>query len=330
MREFRLVCAFSLLTSYVLAAKEHPVPPMPDHIEIGRHTFVDMGPPLDFYTLYFVEASHGGTLIRRLSVTPPGVICFEPAKVGLDSATIQEPVSSLLNGRNPCEISQKVLKEELKRRKKGLVFSGAEVLLRIPCGEKVRILQAEILDRDVFDAAPNTPRNTSWTMALLERLDRAIGGPGEMDRPILALPEKDPAPQQEFNAPVIDDLKAGKYDGFFPGATDKLSDLYRQSQITISPPTMRLLSVTPVAPLVSPLPAFPPLARLARIEGVVSVRIDVDENGIVGEIAVEGGHPLLRKAVEDSVKKWTFAASTRHQQVEAKFEFALNCNSKDK
>ena len=46
----------------------------------------------------------------------------------------------------------------------------------------------DILDRDMFDPPPNTPEHASWTMALLARLDRALGL-GALERPIFALDE---------------------------------------------------------------------------------------------------------------------------------------------
>ncbi len=48
------------------------------------------------------------------------------------------------------------------------------------------VINAKILEKDWFDKSPNTPKNTQWTLALLQRLDKAIG-PGVMDKPIFAI-----------------------------------------------------------------------------------------------------------------------------------------------
>lgn len=56
-------------------------------------------------------------------------------------------------------------------------------------------------------------------------------------------------------------------------------------------------------------PIYPPLARTARIEGDVLIRITTDGES-VKDTEVESGHPLLRQAAVDNVKTWKFA---RHE-----------------
>ena len=52
-------------------------------------------------------------------------------------------------------------------------------------------------------------------------------------------------------------------------------------------------------------PLYPPLARQARIQG--EVRLRVTTNGhVVTDVAVKEGHPLLVQSAEDSVRQWKF------------------------
>ena len=55
----------------------------------------------------------------------------------------------------------------------------------------------------------------------------------------------------------------------------------------------------------APMPFYPPLARQARIEGKVLLRVTVNE---AGEASVEGvsGHALLRNATVEYLKDWKF------------------------
>lgn len=54
-------------------------------------------------------------------------------------------------------------------------------------------------------------------------------------------------------------------------------------------------------------PMYPPLARQARIQG--EVRVKVTTNGeSVRDAEAETGHPLLRKAAEDNARTWKFVA----------------------
>src|SRR2546422_10228245 len=56
-------------------------------------------------------------------------------------------------------------------------------------------------------------------------------------------------------------------------------------------------------------PIYPPLARQARIQGEVSVKVTTDGES-AREAVAQTGHPLLRKAAEDNVKTWKFASHT--------------------
>lgn len=54
-------------------------------------------------------------------------------------------------------------------------------------------------------------------------------------------------------------------------------------------------------------PSYPPLARMARVQSNVVLRIIVDHEGKVSNISVISGHPLLVKAAIDAVSQWKFA-----------------------
>ena len=56
-------------------------------------------------------------------------------------------------------------------------------------------------------------------------------------------------------------------------------------------------------------PIYPPLARQARIQGDVHVKITTDGE-LVREAQAESGHSLLRKAAEDNARTWKFVAHT--------------------
>ena len=55
-----------------------------------------------------------------------------------------------------------------------------------------------------------------------------------------------------------------------------------------------------------PAPAYPAVARAARAEGTVVVRIVVDESGRVSEAEAVSGHPLLQQAAAGAVRQWWF------------------------
>ena len=54
-------------------------------------------------------------------------------------------------------------------------------------------------------------------------------------------------------------------------------------------------------------PAYPELAKRARVQGVVILQVTVDEEGNVSEIRVLRGHPLLDDEATRAVKQWKYS-----------------------
>ena len=301
---------------------------MPGGFLIARHTFIDVGPPNDFYEIISVRGTSTGTAVERVTLTPAGDACIQRPTVEVAVSSIPDPVGVLLEGRNPCAIPDKSLRKELKRRKHGLVFSGAEISMHVQCGRKERIIRADILDRDMFDPKAATPENTSWTMRLLTRLDKAFPS-GIWDRPVFG-GSTEPTRAAAPNAESARALESGEYDHLFAGAPDRLSDLYRASQIPPPAPDVRIRASAPFQPDNFVLPGYPPIARLARIEGVVVVTFHVDANGGVTDTQFESGHPMLRPTVTKAVGEWKFPKEAADHQIKATIDFKTNCPSKVK
>jgi len=309
-----------------MSAKDRvPAPSLPHSFELGRLTHFDFGPPFDYYEVIVVRSISGGATIDRVILTPEGHECVAPAKVEVASATTKESVASLLSSKNPCSIPEKTIRKELKRRRKGLVFSFAEVVMQVQCGAQSRLIRADILDRDMFGRAPNTPAHTSWTMQLLSSLDAAIG-PGVMDKPVFAIPKANETATRDNGFPVLKDVASGKYDALFGQATPKPSEIYRTAQHRPPPPNVRFIDNGNLPPEGLVLPEYPPIAWLAQIEGVVSFKLDIDENGVPGNVDFESGHPLLQKWVQAVAKDWRFAKGPPRRDVPFKLEFSLNCH----
>lgn len=324
-----LICVGMLGICAGAAAQDRGAPTLPDQFEIGRHTFIDVGPPNDFYELILVRPSQNRTSVERITLTPPGDACLQPPTVEVATGSLEDSIPALLKETNPCTIPEKELRREIKRCKKCLAFSGANVAMRVGCGTSDRIIRANILDKDMFDPASNTPQHTSWTMELLSRLDEAVG-PGVMDRPMFPLANQEKRADQVEDAVSLREIGAGKYDELFKGAPDRPSDLYRAAQIAPPVPIVKLLSSTPLRPEVYVQPGYPPLARLARIEGTVNVTFDIDSQGTATNLTVDSGHPLLRAATLEAVARWKFQKEAAGERIHAAVEFATNCPAMQK
>jgi len=325
MRVSIAICALAVLCGVVSPQEQQLTPRAPDRFIIGRHTFIDVGPPNDFYELFLVAPNGSGALIDKVTLTPATDACFLPAKVEIATASVAKSPEMLLGAANPCTIPEKELRSELKRRKNGLVFSGANVAMQVRCGTEIRIIRSDILDKDMFDPKPNTPKHTSWTMQLLAYLDQPFG-PGVLDKPMFSTVVEEERPvKAEPSSPILLDLSAGKYDVLFKNAPDRPSDLYRAAQDKPAIPSVQLQSSTPFQPIKLILPKYPPIAKAAHVEGAVAFKIAVDANGGVRDITFNNGSPLLRVAVKEVVSGWRFTKEAFNQQVQATVDFALNC-----
>jgi TonB family protein len=324
MRRPLAVFAALILCGFSIAQDQYTAPPK--EFEIGRHTFFDFGPPFDFYEVFLVRPAVNRTSIERIMLTPAADTCTQPAKVEVAIGALSAPVAELLGKTNPCTIPEKELRREQKRCRKCLVFSGANVAMQVQCGNAVRIIRADILDRDMFDPAPNTPEHTSWTMQLLGRIDQAVGK-GVMDRPMFPIADEEKAASTQ-DEEIVRSIGDGKYDDLFKGAPDKPSDLYRGAQVRAPSPSIRLISSAPFQPLDFIQPGYPPIAKLARIDGTVTFMIDVDRDGIVTNFTVQSGHPMLRGATEKAVNNWKFPKEAAGHRIQATIEFATNCPPK--
>lgn len=53
-------------------------------------------------------------------------------------------------------------------------------------------------------------------------------------------------------------------------------------------------------------PMYPPLARQTRISGTVKLHAIIGKDGIVQQLQVQSGHPLLVQSALDAVKQWRY------------------------
>jgi len=62
-------------------------------------------------------------------------------------------------------------------------------------------------------------------------------------------------------------------------------------------------------------PIYPPLARSARVQGVVEIEGMINEEGRIEQIKVVTGHPLLNDAAVECVRKWKYEPGRLNGQI---------------
>jgi TonB family protein len=315
------LCLF--LFGFLPAVAQRSSPELPSQLLIARHTFFDFGPPFDFYEVITVDSGPNGLDVERALVTPAGNACFSPPTVELKTASMHASMTELLKGQNPCDIPEKDLRKELKRCKHCLKFSGADVTMHASCRGKERAIRMDILDRDMFDPGANTPKQTSWTMTVMSSLDDVLG-PGVMEKPMFS-PSKPELGSQQVETPILRRLRSREFDRLF-NSKQPLSELARQAAQPLPSPNIVLLDYSPVAPLEAELPGYPPIAKVAHVDGKVSVSFHVTPDGRTENIYF-AKQTLLQSVTQAAVEKWRFPATTEGHEERITIEFKLNCPS---
>ena len=54
------------------------------------------------------------------------------------------------------------------------------------------------------------------------------------------------------------------------------------------------------------IPLYPPLARAARISGVVRLIGTIGKDGTIQNLQIVSGHPMLARAAVEAVEQWVY------------------------
>ena len=72
-------------------------------------------------------------------------------------------------------------------------------------------------------------------------------------------------------------------------------------------------------------PVYPPLARQARIQGAVILEAIIGKNGIIENLRLVSGHPMLAPAAIEAVRQWRYRPYTLNREpVEVQTEITVN------
>ena len=71
-------------------------------------------------------------------------------------------------------------------------------------------------------------------------------------------------------------------------------------------------------------PVYPPAAKKAGIQGIVRLRVTINEDGSVSNIQVLSGDPQLAKAALDAVQQWRYSPNDAVQVTNAAINFTLD------
>ncbi len=320
------LCMF--LFAYIFAAAQQKPATFPSEIVISQHTFFDFGPPFDYYEVITVDRTRTGLSVERVLVTPAGDECIQQPTVEVQTGTLHGTMAELFENENPCEIPDNVLDAESSRCKNCMRLSGADVTLHVGCEKRDRQLRMDILDRDMFDRAPKTPQYTSLTMRIMTKLNQALG-PGVMEKPAFAAitPNFHASSSNLRETMIVRELMKGKFDNFFD-SKPLISELAHESKETKSPTSVEFIEFSPFNPTSVELPTYPPIAEMSHVQGDVTVRFDVSQEGKAENLAFVKGSKLLESTMATAIAKWRFPAVASGHEEQATINFQMNCGKR--
>jgi protein TonB len=72
-------------------------------------------------------------------------------------------------------------------------------------------------------------------------------------------------------------------------------------------------------------PAYPPIARLARVQGTVELRAIISKAGTIENLIVVNGHPMLVKSAIEAVRQWRYRPYLlNNEPIEVETEITVN------
>ena len=161
----------------------------------------------------------------------------------------------------------------------------------------------------------NQPSNRAWTTLV----------PRETSRQIKLIPAESPQPRVDISPLGVPDGTSNRW-----SENPIINSIANSASNFALPPTP-----THQAPRVSRMmegnlilrvqPLYPPLARQARIQGQVILRAVISRNGMIENLQVLSGHPMLVHAAIDAVKQWRYRPySLNGEPVEVETQVTVN------
>jgi protein TonB len=112
----------------------------------------------------------------------------------------------------------------------------------------------------------------------------------------------------EKEAPVASFGVAGSDFGGANGAMGSLFGDAAKTQVKAAPPKVVKISsgVMQGMVLLKTQPIYPPIAKAARVQGVVVLQATISKTGSITDLRVVSGPAMLQSAALDAVKSWRY------------------------
>ena len=176
-----------------------------------------------------------------------------------------------------------------------------------------------LVDRAAFrmreSNAPATPASPADIIFMMpSRLPKGIV-PAESDAP----------PQFENTGSALPEIEKGTISGVRGLFTEGMRPVLPVTRPASSAAPVRISNISEGNLIRKIQPVYPPLARSARIQGAVVLQAVISKEGIIENLRLSSGHPMLVLAAIDAVKQWRYRPySLNSEPVEVETQITVN------
>jgi protein TonB len=147
-------------------------------------------------------------------------------------------------------------------------------------------------------AADTTPTPTVPLRAQSDAMNKQLNAPSRISNDLKALTGREAPPSSDFGSSGVEGMGGGG--NVFSGQSGPKVKVEAAKKVNISAGVAVGLLIQKTAP------AYPPLAKAARVSGTVVLQATIGKNGSVGNLRAVSGPAMLRQSAMDAVKKWRF------------------------
>lgn len=206
------------------------------------------------------------------------------------------------------------------------------LLLTLPLLKTVGLPPARVLPTPITLGAPppvgSVARHQNITTIVPRNFDQnVIVAPPEIPRNIAMIDEPSAPPQIGSSPSGVQDRTAnGSGEGVWRAIGDSMA---RPAPLPVpAPPNARVFRSSDLlaGSLVRRVqPVYPPLARSARIQGMVVLSAVISKAGTIENLRVVSGHPMLVAAAIEAVSQWRYRPYIlNHDPIEVETQIIVN------
>ncbi|HTY84757.1 MAG TPA: TonB family protein [Silvibacterium sp.] len=132
--------------------------------------------------------------------------------------------------------------------------------------------------------------------------------PSKIPKKVQMIKEDEPPPPVMASTGVVGGVPGGVPGGSMGGVIGSVLSSTPVAVPKIATPTRIRVSSGVVSGLLlrKVNPVYPPLARQARIQGVVLLQAEISKEGNITNLQLISGHPMLAPAAIEAVKQWKY------------------------